>query len=305
MQRVVDISTNGRHLSVSRGHMLVSEHGKEVGRIPLDDISTVLIHAHGITYSNGLICALSERNVLLVISNTNQMPVAVLTPLFGHHLQTQRMVAQAGVSLPVKKRMWQKVVSTKIRMQAATLSAFGISSSGFLLLERKIRSGDPENVEAQAARRYWPLLFGDTFRRDRRSEGINALLNFGYAILRASCARSIVGVGLNPSLGIHHHSQSNPLCLADDLIEPFRPIVDATVKNLVDDGILDVSPDAKARLARILCVDMQTSSGNSPLHLCVHRLAQSVVESFVSKKLSLEMPSTPTSIWLKTAGRAS
>jgi len=285
--------------------MLVSEHGKEVGRIPLDDISTVLVHAHGITYSNSLICALSERNVLMVISNANQMPVAVLTPLLGHHLQTLRMAAQADVSLPVKKRMWQKIVSTKIRMQAATLSAFGISSSGFLLLERKVRSGDPENVEAQAARRYWPLLFGDTFRRDRSSGGINALLNYGYAILRATCARSIVGVGLNPSLGIHHHSQSNALCLADDLIEPFRPLVDATVKNLVDDGILEVSPVAKARLASISCIDIQTSSGYSPLHLCVHRLSQSVVESFVSKELRLEMPSTPTSSWFKTAGRAS
>lgn len=305
MQRVVDISTNGRHLSASRGHMLVSEHGQEIGRIPLDDIATVIVHAPGTTYSNSLICALSERGVLLVVSDANHLPKAVLTPLLGHHLQTKRMTAQAGVSLPMKKRMWQKIVSTKIRMQAATLNAFGASSSGFLLLERKVRSGDPENVEAQAARRYWPLLFGDSFRRDRSSEGINALLNYGYAVLRATCARSIVGVGLNPSLGIHHHSQSNPLCLADDVIEPFRPFVDSAVKNLLDDGISDVSPMAKARLASMICLDIQTSSGQSPIHLCVHRLSQSFVDSFVSKELRLQLPPVPESSWFKTAGRIS
>jgi CRISPR-associated protein Cas1 len=208
----------------------------------------------------------------------------------GHHDQAGRMAEQAAASLPLKKRLWAQIVAAKIDSQRATLEAVGATHEGFFLLSRKVRSGDPDNVEAQAARRYWPLLFGSDFRRDRREEGINAMLNYTYTVLRAGTARAIMAAGLHPSLGLSHRQRGNAFALADDLMEPFRPLADLIVHGLAADGRTAVDRDTKPELARILITDMSTADGVSPVGLCLERLALSLARCFSGAERKLELP---------------
>ena len=172
MDRIVDIATDGRHLSLFRGFMVVKAEGEEVGRIALDDIHALIVHAHGTTWSANLVAALAERGAPIVFCGSNHSPIAVTLPLEGHHAQGARIQAQWNASRPLAKQLWRLVVIAKIRNQAALLEARGVREAEALhFLSRRVRSGDPDNVEAQAARRYWPLLMGSDFRRDREAEG--------------------------------------------------------------------------------------------------------------------------------------
>jgi CRISPR-associated protein Cas1 len=163
--RIVEIAEDGRHLSMHRGFMVVSAEKAEVGRVPLDDIGVVIANAHGLTYTNNLLIELAERGVSVVLCGPHHRPVAWLWPMEGHHMQAMRMRAQLAAPAPLGKRLWQILVRAKVQQQAATLAALGRPAGGFQLLARQVRSGDPENIEAQAARRYWPLMFGNGFRR--------------------------------------------------------------------------------------------------------------------------------------------
>jgi CRISPR-associated protein Cas1 len=200
------------------------------------------------------------------------------------------MSDQAGASAPLKKRLWQQIVRAKILAQGAALAAVGAEAGGFRLLARKVRPGDPDNVEAEAARRYWPLLFGSDFRRDTDSGGLNGLLNYGYAVLRAATARAVMAAGLHPSLGLMHSNRGNALVLVDDLMEPFRPIVDREVHRLQHEGILEVTGDAKKALARIMVVDLPAEEGLSPLMTCLDRLAGSLARAYAGEVDRLVLP---------------
>lgn len=293
--RVVEIATDGRHLAVSRGFLVVAESGEEVGRVPMDDVAAVIANAHGLTYSNNVLVELSGRGVPVVLCGANHMPAAIIWPVDAHHVQTGRMNDQVSATLPLKKRLWAQLVRAKILAQGATLAAVGAPSGGFYLLSRKVRSGDPENVEAEAARRYWPLLFGPEFRRDTDGGGINGMLNYGYAVLRAGIARAVMAAGLHPSFGLMHSNRSNPMVLIDDLMEPFRPTVDREVRRLANDGLKEVDRDVKAALARIMVIDLPTQLGLSPLMICAERLAQSLARAFAGEanELDLPLPSLP------------
>ena len=174
MERIVDISTDDRHLAAHRGFMIVSEQRQEVGRVPLDDVAAVIVHAHGVTWSTNLAVALAERGAPLVLCGPNHAPVGVFLPLDGHHGQNARMRAQWDAGKPLAKQLWSRVVTSKIRWQAAVLEATGRERAALDMLQRRVRSGDPDNIEAQAARRYWPLLMGADFRRDRDAPDITA-----------------------------------------------------------------------------------------------------------------------------------
>jgi CRISPR-associated protein Cas1 len=288
--RVVEIAEDGRHLARSRGFLTVSASGSEVGRVALDDIAAVVACAHGITYSNNLLVALAERGTPLVVCGANHRPAAFLWPADGHYEQAGRMADQAAAALPLKKRLWAQLVSAKIDSQRATLETVGADHEGFFLLSRKVRSGDPDNVEAQAARRYWPLLFGREFRRDRGAEGINAMLNYAYTVLRAGAARAIMAAGLHPSFGLSHRQRTNAFALADDLMEPFRPLADLIVFDMVREERVGVGPDTKPALARILITDMSTAEGVTPVGLCLERLAFSLSRCFAGEAKNLDIP---------------
>ena len=288
--RVVEIATDGRHLSIHRGFLVVAEGGAEVGRVAMDDVAAVVANAHGLTYTNNALVELSSRGVPVVLCGANHMPAAIVWPIDAHHIQTGRMNDQVAASLPLKKRLWAQLVRAKILAQGAALAAAGAPSGGFYLLSRKVRSGDPDNVEAEAARRYWPLMFGREFRRDKDGLGINGLLNYGYAVLRAGMARAVMAAGLHPSFGLMHSNRSNPMVLIDDLMEPFRPIVDREVRRLVVRGAADVDRDAKAELARLMIVDLPTSLGMSPLMVCAERLSQSLARAYAGEAGELDLP---------------
>jgi CRISP-associated protein Cas1 len=177
---------------------------------------------------------LASAGGIFITCNERRLPAGMLLPLCGHHLQARRFQAQAIVPAPAKKRLWQQIVRAKIEIQAQTLERLHGDDAGLRLLLPLVHSGDPENIEARAARRYWPLLFADeSFRRDWQAFDQNTLLNYGYAVLRAIVARALCAAGLHPTLGLHHHNQYNAFCLADDLMEPFRPVVDTVVARLV------------------------------------------------------------------------
>lgn len=288
--RVVEVASDGRHLAALRGFMTISADGVEVARVPLDDIGVLLCHAHGLTYSNNLLVELSQRGAAIVLCGSNHMPLAWVWPLDGHHVQALRMRHQLEADEPLRKRLWQVLVRAKIVQQGAVLKRMGKEDGAFDLLARKVRSGDPENMEAQAARRYWPLLMGEDFRRDRQTGGTNAMLNYGYTVLRAGVARAVTSTGLHPSIGLHHSNRSNPMCLVDDLMEPFRPLIDYLVTRLVADGAEDVTPSVKASLARVLSLDMVTARGTTPVSTCLERLTVSLAAAFESGKPGLDLP---------------
>lgn len=293
MERIVDIATDGLYLAVSRGFLTVAAAGEEKGRVALDDIGALIVHAHGTSWSNHVFVRLSERNVPVVICGSNHAPVACIWPLEGHHLQGARMRAQAAAPKPLTKQLWRQIVAAKVAMQGDVLTRNGIEAGAFALLARRVRSGDPENIEAQAARRYWKALFGPDFSRDQQAEGANALLNYGYTVLRALLLRAICAAGLHPTLGVFHSNRANAFALADDLMEPYRPLVDQTVLDLVRDGRHEVDPATKLALARIGTLDLSTTVGISPVSVQIQRFVHSVAASFESGRVRLELPILP------------
>jgi CRISPR-associated protein Cas1 len=288
--RVVEIATDGRHLSVYRGFLVIGEGGAEVGRVALDEVAAVVANAHGLGYTNNALVELSRRGVPVVLCGANHMPAAIVWPVDAQPVQTGRMNDQIAAALPLKKRLWAQLVRAKILAQGATLAAVGAPSGGFYLLSRKVRSGDPDNVEAEAARRYWPLLLGPDFHRDKNGHGVNGLLNYGYAVLRAGVARAVMAAGLHPGFGLMHSNRSNPMVLVDDLMEPFRPVVDREVRRLVGRGLTAVDAETKAALARVMIVDLATPIGMSPLMICAERLAHSLVRVFAAETDRLDLP---------------
>ncbi|MEM9963452.1 MAG: type II CRISPR-associated endonuclease Cas1 [Pseudomonadota bacterium] len=296
MERIVDIETDGRHLATSRGFMTVSAGREEAGRVPLDDILAVIVHAHGVTYSNNLLVALTKRRAGLVVCASNHAPVACLWPLDGHHEQGARMRAQLAATLPLRKQAWRHIVAAKIRMQGAILEAAGRPTGAFDLLARKVRSGDPENVEAQAARRYWPLLMGEDFRRDQGGSGANALLNYGYTVLRAATSRAVAAAGLHPTLGVHHANRANSFALADDLMEPFRPLVDWSVLRCLRDGTETLCPETKRHLVAVIGGDIRVEGERSTVSTALQRLAGSYARACLSGKPGLVLPEPPSGL---------
>lgn len=290
MKRIVDLSTDGLYVAVHRGFLTVSKDREELGRVALDDIGGVIAHAHGLTWSNTVFTRLADRAVPVVLCAQNHAPVACVWPLEGNHLQGARLNAQAGASRPLAKRLWRDIVVAKIRMQGAALASTGADAGAFDMLARKVRSGDPDNVEAQAARRYWQAMMGPDFRRDPGSDGANALLNYGYTVLRACISRGICAAGLHPSIGLHHANRGNAFALADDLMEPYRPIVDRGVYNLVKDGTSEVTADAKRALAALSSLDLPTPGGMSPLHVHATRMAQQLAGVFCGEGKGLPLP---------------
>jgi CRISP-associated protein Cas1 len=250
----------------------------------------LLCHAHGLTYSNNLLVELSQRGTAVVFCGPNHMPLAWVWPLDGHHVQALRMRHQLEAEEPLKKRLWQGLVRAKIVQQGAVLKRLGKEDGAFDMLARKVRSGDPENMEAQAARRYWPLLMGADFPRDRQSGGTNAMLNYGYTVLRAVVARAVTSTGLHPSIGLNHSNRGDPMCLVNDLMEPFRPLVDYLVTRLTADGAEDVTPSVKGNLAQVLSPHMATVRGTTPVSTCLERLTLSLAAAFETGKPELDLP---------------
>lgn len=231
--RILDISERPARLSVRNGLLAIDFGAGEEHTLPLVDVAVLIASHPQISYTQAVLAGLAEAGAMFIACNGKQMPAAMLLPLETHSTQTERFMRQAELSLPARKQLWRQIVQAKLRAQADLLRERAGHSHGLENLALKVRSGDPQNLEAQGARIYWRALFGeDDFRRNPEGKGLNPCLNYGYAVLRAITARALCGAGLHPSLGIHHHNRYDAFCLADDLMEPFRPLVDRVAARL-------------------------------------------------------------------------
>jgi CRISP-associated protein Cas1 len=291
IKRTIEISREPAHLTVRHGQLLVKRQEEIVGQIPCEDIGTILVDQPQTTYSHAALVALAESDAALVVCGRNHLPIAVLLPLADHTQIVWRINEQIAVGRPLRKQLWKQLIQAKIRGQAANLAAGLPARSKLLDYARQVRSGDPTNLEAQAARVYWlNWLPEEAFRRDADAGGLNALLNYGYAVVRAALARAIVAAGLLPSLGLKHSNRSNAFCLADDLIEPLRPLVDDRARELYRQGFDELIPEAKAGLLKLLADDVRLDEQTGPLMVVMHRFVASLVKCFQGQAKRLEIP---------------
>ena len=291
--RIVEVADDRRHLFIHRGFLVVQDtdgERKELGQVPLDDIAALIANAHGLSYTNNLLVALAERGTPFVLCAANHNAVGMLLPVEGNFEQSHRIEAQIAASQPTHKRMWAAIVRSKLEQQAAALEAAGAPTAPLAVLATKVRSGDPDNLEAQGAQRYWKLLFGTDFRRDQNAPGTNALLNYGYTVLRAATARAVIAAGLHPSIGLHHSHDNNAMRLVDDVMEPFRPVIDLKVWQLKRNAEDHVNPDTKRALVRTLYDDMQSDAGATPVMVCVQKLATSLAQVYLGQRAKLDLP---------------
>ena len=290
IKRTIEISSAGVFLSVEMDQLVIRRDGDQLQRVPIEDIGVLIVDTHGATYTHAVITRLLSAGAVIVPCDGHHLPCGLLLGQ-DNCLQTQRLATQVQAALPLRKQLWRQVVSAKIAHQAEMLGHAPAVQSALRGMSRRVRSGDPENLEAQAARRYWPAMLGADFRRDPDGEPPNNLLNYGYMAVRAAVARAIAGAGLHPSLGLHHHNRSNAFCLADDLVEPLRPLVDRRVRALYQAGRCDIDKDAKRGLLEILTETVSLADSAGPLLVALERMAASLVRCYAGQIKRLEIPS--------------
>lgn len=267
----------------------------ETKTTPIEDIGLLILDHHQVTITQALIAKLLANNVAMITCNYTHHPTGMLLNLDGHTLQSQKFQAQIDASVPLKKQLWQQTVVAKITNQAALLQAKRIDNRPLLKHARDVKSGDSGNCEAKAAVYYWKNIFPEFLQFKREREGLppNNLLNYGYAILRALVARSLVASGLLPTLGIHHRNQYNAYCLADDVMEPYRAFVDKVVCDIVtmNGKFLDMTPNMKEQLLKIPAMDVEIDGQKSPLMNAVQRTTASLAKCYEGKSRKILYPS--------------
>ena len=265
-----------------------------IASIPIEDIGVVILDEKQITITQALLGALLQNNVAIIGCADNHMPTGLFLPLESNIVQNERFRAQLDASVPLKKQLWQQTIMAKIKNQAAMLKRYGKDNSWLLQWSRDVRSGDPDNYEAQAAANYWQNIFPVTMNFKRFREGVppNNLLNYGYAILRAVVARGLVASGLLPTLGIHHANKYNAYCLADDIMEPYRPYVDSVVCTIVTNGedFSELNKSIKQQLLVIPAMDINIDGQNSPLMVGLQRTTASLVKCFEGEEKKIIYP---------------
>ena len=274
IKRIIDISEPA-YLHIKHQQLLIDKEEKTVGRVPIEDLGVLILQHPAIVITQKVIIACQQNNVAIVFCDERHLPYSVILPVSdGHTLHQKIMRLQVNVKVPVTKRIWKQVVQQKIIEQQKTLFLAGTDTAVLGRLATKVKSGDVANHEAQAAQHYWPRLFGKSFRRDYEAAGVNALLNYGYAVVRALVARTIVAGGLHPAIGIHHHNQYNALCLVDDLMEPFRPWVDWLVYQIqMENGKLGIDKDTKQRMLELPNEPVLMNKKTMPMMVACHYLA--------------------------------
>ena len=289
--RIVDVSENGRFIAKHRGFITIKQGNESFGEVPLDDIGVLMISAFGATCTKDALVSLAERGAVTVLCGSKGMPSALVLPVNANFESALRTRVQTQASQPLKKRLWQAIVTAKLKHQSEVLRFFGQQEKANLvgLYAKQVQSGDPQNREASGARAYWKALFTEGFLRNSEGEWPNGLLNYGYTLLRACAARALCAAGLNPIFGIHHENSTNPFPLADDIIEPYRPLVDFYAKQVIAAEIKEMSPAAKQMISSFLWADLYYKGETTPLYAAMERLAYSLVNSFKSKKLQIEI----------------
>lgn len=290
---ILELSNEGRCLSVVQGFFKISEAGKELGRVPCEDVGAVILTAYSATITKQAIARMAAEKVIGVVCGDNFMPSAMILPISGHFESGGILQNQIKASKPLQKRIWQTLIVGKIANQRSVVRHLKPESSSVIkkleAAQRKVLSGDSSNMEGYAARLYWGGLMGNGFKRDSDGGGVNSLLNYGYAVLRSVVARAVCAAGLNPAIGVHHHNRLNPYCLVDDLMEPLRPLVDLKVKQVgKEQG--ELTPDTKRALAEVRF--SRAKVGKITYDLCgaANRMAQLLVEGYSAGKNMMVSP---------------
>lgn len=265
-----------------------------INTIPIEDIGIVILDHKQITITHSLISALIENNVAIIHCDEIHHPIGLIMPLASNTIQTEKFRAQIDASTPLKKNLWQQTVIAKILNQAAILQKKNIPVENMLYWAREVKSGDTENHEARAAAYYWQNIFPENlnFRRSREGLPPNQLLNYGYSILRASIARGLAASGLLPTLGIFHRNKYNAYCLADDIMEPYRPFVDQIVLEIVENGedFTELTNTIKAQLLKIPALDLVFNGERSPMMVGIQKTTSSLVKCFEGKIKKIAYP---------------
>lgn len=262
--------------------------------VPIEDIGALVLDNNQITITQGLVSTLLDNNCLIISCDSSHMPIGLFLPLSVNQIQQEKFEDQINASLPLKKQLWQQTISAKIKNQAALLRCNKVKAENMLKWSKDVRSGDPGNLEGRAAAYYWKNLFPKEleFTRDRYGMPPNQLLNYGYAILRAVVARSLVASGLLPTLGIHHHNKYNAYCLADDIMEPFRPYVDRIVSEIVKNGedFEELNTSIKKQLLEIPVIEININGERSPLMVGMQRTTASLAKCFSGETRKIIYP---------------
>lgn len=290
---------NSAYLSLRNNQLVVKKKDEEEMTVPIEDVGFIVMDNPQITITNALLEALIENNCAIINCGKTHLPIGLLLPLSGNILQSEKFQAQIEASLPLKKQLWQQTVQQKILNQASVLQQCRKVDVKYLTtLANEVRSGDIDNREGVAAAYYWKEIFPNIkeFTRDRYGVPPNNMLNYGYAILRGVVARALVASGLLPTLGIHHHNRYNAYCLADDVMEPYRPVVDKLVYSLVenvDDCPKDLTVEVKAELLKIPVADVLIDGKRSPLMNAVSMTTASLSKCFEGECRKVLYPEVP------------
>ncbi len=281
------------HLNIKDKQLIITN--KETGELnqtPIEDIGFIVLDNQAITFTQSVIQELSENNSSVVFCNKKHHPSSLLFNLDTHQIQTEIFSNQIKASEPLKKQLWQYTIKAKIRNQALLLKTNKKEAKPLEYFYKKVRSGDPDNYEAQAARIYWKNLFNGNFKRERFGEDANSALNYGYAILRAAVARSLSGSGLLPTLGIHHKNRYNSFCLADDIMEPYRPFVDMIVYDNLKEilNAEELNQEIKRKLLNVLAMDIFINNKKSPLMVGLAQTTASLAKCFNGAAKKIKYP---------------
>jgi CRISPR-associated protein Cas1 len=286
---------NPAYLKTSNEQLVIEMHDTgETKTAPIEDIGLLILDHQQITITQGLMAKLLANNVALITCDNTHHPVGLFLNLEGNTLQSQKFKAQIEASTPLKKQLWQQTVAAKIQNQANLLQRQREEAKFLFELIKNVKSGDSENTEAQAAVYYWKRVFPEflAFKRDREGPPPNNLLNYGYAIVRATVARALIGSGLLPTLGIFHRNQYNAYCLADDIMEPYRPFVDKVVCDIIkmNGKFLELGPSMKKQLLGVPAMDVVLDGQKSPLLNAVQRTTASLAKCFEGKSRKILYP---------------
>jgi len=295
IKKIIEISEAGAHLAVRHAQLIVKRDGAQISSIPCEDVGVLLVDHIGVTYTHCVFTELLRCGAAVVLCGGNHQPTGMLLPIESNILQTERFREQIEAKEPVKKRLWRQIVRAKIKHQARLIGQDSDVYKVLMVLRDKVRSGDPENIEAQASKKFWPAYVQDIiseFHRDIEGRPPNNMLNYGYMVMRAAVARALCSAGLLPCLGIHHRNRYNAFCLADDMLEPFRGFAEHKVRDICKtNGVPDeLTQPVKARLLEVLYEPVTIAGFEGPLMVGLHRTMASLQRCFAGEQKELDLP---------------
>lgn len=293
IKRIVEISSARMRLSVKYGQLIIKDENDQVSTIPCEDIGVLLVDHQGTCYTHCVFTELLRCGAAIVLCAGNHHPTGMLLPIESNSVQTERFRRQIEAKEPVRKKLWKQIVQAKIKHQAKLAGKESPVYKALMILREQVRSGDPDNVEAQASKKFWSVYLQDgTFRRNIDGPAPNNMLNYGYMVMRAAIARALCSAGLLPCLGIHHRNRYNAFCLADDLVEPFRGFVEAKVRDVFfgSGPMDDLDQPTKARLLEVLHEPVTIAEFEGPLMVGLHRTAASLQRCYAGEQKEIDLP---------------